>query len=157
MSQNLFQRLLKEMEDLLGCWRSIFLPLSSDPELSKQAQLLCKSLSVKGVTVNEDLLKVFFVLVYSSLHWPFSYRRLTAGKDGTDKASTAKIDGLCFRLCCRPLLCSLKKILKSLAWEFVHSGTWSVTTFFIQPCPGWLTETSPRITWFSFWTRLVSS
>lgn len=48
------------MEELLGCWRSILLPLSLDPELSKQAQHLCKSLSAKGVTVSEDMLKVFF-------------------------------------------------------------------------------------------------
>ncbi|KAK5872315.1 hypothetical protein PBY51_013029 [Eleginops maclovinus] len=51
------ERLLKEMEGLLGCWRSLLLPLSSDPELSKQAQKLCKSLSAKGVTVCEEMLK----------------------------------------------------------------------------------------------------
>ncbi|KAK5933843.1 hypothetical protein CgunFtcFv8_014293 [Champsocephalus gunnari] len=52
------ERLLKEMERLLGCWRSFLLPLSSDPEPSKQARHLCKSLSAKGVTVSEDMLKV---------------------------------------------------------------------------------------------------
>ncbi|KAK1900808.1 Separin [Dissostichus eleginoides] len=52
------ERLLKEMERLLGCWRSFLLPLSSDPELSKQARHLCKSLSAKGVTVSEEMLKV---------------------------------------------------------------------------------------------------
>ncbi|KAL3058487.1 hypothetical protein OYC64_010606 [Pagothenia borchgrevinki] len=52
------ERLLKEMERLLGCWKSLLLPLSSDPELSKQARHLCKSLSAKGVTVSEDMLKV---------------------------------------------------------------------------------------------------
>lgn len=46
------------MEELLGCWRSFLLPLSLDPELSKQAQHLCKSLSAKGVEVSEDMLKV---------------------------------------------------------------------------------------------------
>ncbi|KAM8756416.1 separin isoform 1-T1 [Acanthopagrus schlegelii] len=49
------ERLLKEMEGLLGCWRSFLLPLSSDPEVSNQAQHLCKSLSAKGVTVNEEM------------------------------------------------------------------------------------------------------
>ncbi|KAF1391553.1 hypothetical protein PFLUV_G00043310 [Perca fluviatilis] len=51
------ERLLKEMEGLLGCWSSFLLPLSLDPELSKQAQHLCKSLSAKGVTVSEEMLK----------------------------------------------------------------------------------------------------
>lgn len=46
------------MEELLGCWRSILLPLSSDPELPRQAQQLCKSLSERGVAVSEDTLKV---------------------------------------------------------------------------------------------------
>lgn len=54
----IFQRLLKEMEELLGCWRSLLLPLSSDVELSKQAQHLCSSLWAKGVKVDEDMLKV---------------------------------------------------------------------------------------------------
>lgn len=53
------------MEELLGCWRSFFEPLSLDPELSKQAQYLCKSLSAKGVTVNEDMLKVFLLFFFS--------------------------------------------------------------------------------------------
>lgn len=54
------------MEELLGCWRSLLLPLSSDVELSNQAQFLCSSLSAKGVKVDEDVLKVrlfFFVLI----------------------------------------------------------------------------------------------
>ncbi|TMS19821.1 Separin [Larimichthys crocea] len=51
------ERMLKEMEGLLGCWKSFLLPLSLDPELSKQAQHLCKSLSAKGVTVSEEMLK----------------------------------------------------------------------------------------------------
>ncbi|XP_044033677.1 separin isoform X2 [Siniperca chuatsi] len=51
------ERLLTEMEGLLGCWRSFLLPLTSDPELTKQAQHLCKSLSARGVTVSEEMLK----------------------------------------------------------------------------------------------------
>ncbi|XP_074489400.1 separin [Sebastes fasciatus] len=50
-------RLLKAMEDLLGCWGSLLLPPSLDPELSKQAQLLCESLSAKGVTVSQEMLQ----------------------------------------------------------------------------------------------------
>ncbi|KAM3621454.1 uncharacterized protein V6R79_011383 [Siganus canaliculatus] len=52
------EHLLKEMEGILGCWRSFLLPLSSDPELSKQARHLCKSLSARGVTLSEETLKV---------------------------------------------------------------------------------------------------
>ncbi|XP_065811017.1 separin [Labrus bergylta] len=51
------ERLLKEMEGLLGCWKSFLLPLSSDPELSKQARHLHKSLSARGVTASEEMLK----------------------------------------------------------------------------------------------------
>lgn len=78
-----------------------------------------------------------------------------AGK-GTDKATTTNTCDLCFRLCCLPLLCSPKTTLKDLLWEFLHSGTRSVTSFSKQLCPGSLTETSPTATWFSSWTRLVS-
>ncbi|XP_041639099.1 separin [Cheilinus undulatus] len=49
--------LLKEMEALLGCWKSFLLPLSSDAELSKQTGHLCKTLSARGVTVSEEMLK----------------------------------------------------------------------------------------------------
>ncbi|XP_069011126.1 separin [Embiotoca jacksoni] len=51
------ERLLKEMEALLGCWRSFLLPLSSDPEICEQTQHLCKALTERGVTVGEEMLK----------------------------------------------------------------------------------------------------
>nr|XP_020448836.1 separin [Monopterus albus] len=51
------EQLLKEMEGLLGCWKSFLLPHSSDPELTKQAQHVCKALSARGVTVSEEMLK----------------------------------------------------------------------------------------------------
>ncbi|KAM7401999.1 hypothetical protein PAMP_017275 [Pampus punctatissimus] len=51
------EHLLKEMEGLLGCWRSFLLPLSSDHKLSIQAQRLCKTLSARGVTASEEMLK----------------------------------------------------------------------------------------------------
>ncbi|XP_071350863.1 separin [Trachinotus anak] len=51
------ERLLNDMEGLLGCWKSFLLPLSSDPELSNQAQRLCKALSARGVTCSEEMLK----------------------------------------------------------------------------------------------------
>ncbi|XP_038131150.1 separin isoform X1 [Cyprinodon tularosa] len=52
------QQLLKEMESLLGCWKSLFLPPSLDPGLSKQAKELSKALLKRGVTVSEEMLKV---------------------------------------------------------------------------------------------------
>uniref|UniRef100_A0AAQ5X602 separase n=1 Tax=Amphiprion ocellaris TaxID=80972 RepID=A0AAQ5X602_AMPOC len=51
------EQLLKEMEGLLGWWRSLLLPLSLDSELSKQSHQLCKALSARGVTVSEEMLK----------------------------------------------------------------------------------------------------
>lgn len=59
------QRLLKEMEEFLGCWWSFLLPPSLDPELSKQAQNLCKSLSEKGVAVSEEMLTVCVAFVFN--------------------------------------------------------------------------------------------
>ncbi|XP_037107969.1 separin [Syngnathus acus] len=55
--------LLKDMEQLLGCWKSLLLPLSSDPKLSAKAQHLCKTLCAKGVTASEEMLKVLLSAV----------------------------------------------------------------------------------------------
>lgn len=52
------EKLLKDMETLLGCWRSLLLPLSSDPDIPIQAQKLSRALAAKGVTVSEDVLKI---------------------------------------------------------------------------------------------------
>ncbi|XP_076013098.1 separin [Genypterus blacodes] len=51
------ERLLEEMEGLLGCWKSLLLPQSSDPELNDQAQHLHKALSARGVIASEEMLK----------------------------------------------------------------------------------------------------
>ncbi|XP_028263041.1 separin [Parambassis ranga] len=51
------ERVLNEMERLLGCWKSFLLPSSKDPELCKQSQKLCKALFAKGVNVSEEMLK----------------------------------------------------------------------------------------------------
>lgn len=73
------------------------------------------------------------------------------------KGKDTHTSDLFFRLCCLPLLCSPKKTLKDSLWESLHSGTWSVTSFFMQPCPGSLTEKSPAVMWSLSWTRLGSS
>ena len=50
--------MLESMEALLGCWRSMLLPLTSDPELSVQAQRLQAVMAARGLVASEDLLKV---------------------------------------------------------------------------------------------------
>ncbi|KAM3877857.1 LOW QUALITY PROTEIN: separin [Diretmus argenteus] len=71
------ERLLEEMERLLGCWRSLLLPLTSDPELSIQAKHLCKALSARGVTASEEMLKA--VLSASSSLSQGELRRFALG------------------------------------------------------------------------------
>ncbi|KAM4612859.1 separin [Polymixia lowei] len=51
-------RVLEQMDSLLGCWRGFLLPLTSDPELSTQAEHLRKALRARGVTASEEMLKV---------------------------------------------------------------------------------------------------
>lgn len=50
------QTLLEEMEEALGVWRALLLPLTSDPELPVQIQRLQSS--VKGTKITVDMLKV---------------------------------------------------------------------------------------------------
>ncbi|CAL8335764.1 unnamed protein product [Lota lota] len=52
------QRMLENMEALLSCWKSLLLPLTSDPELSVQSQRLHAVMSAKGLAASEDMLKV---------------------------------------------------------------------------------------------------
>jgi hypothetical protein len=49
---------LKSMEALLGCWRSMLLPLTSDPELSVQVRRLQAVMAARGLVASEDMLKV---------------------------------------------------------------------------------------------------
>lgn len=52
------EHMLRTMESLLGCWKSLLLPVSLDPELSTQAHILSNALSSRGVNVSEEILKV---------------------------------------------------------------------------------------------------
>lgn len=63
---DIFQQLLKEMEKMLGCWQSFFLPLAQDPQLSDQAKELRKALSRRGVAVSEKMLKVHCFFLFFS-------------------------------------------------------------------------------------------
>lgn len=132
-----FQRLLKEMEELLGCWRSLLLPLSSNPELSQQAQHLCSSLSAKGVKVDEDTLKVCLSFCLG-VEW-----------GGSPQMQPIKV----FKCVCSPSSlrrrCCLKMTSEDLVWGFPHSGTPSVTISFTQLCLSSQTERSLMVTLFS--------
>lgn len=130
----------------MGCWRSLLLPLSSDPELSKQAQHLCSSLSAKGVKVDEDVLKV-------SLSFLFSFELVGTAHQVHSVNLVMRVRSLC----CLHHLCSLKKISEDLSWEFLNSGTLSASICFTQLWPSSLTERSHAATLFSSWTRFLLS
>lgn len=130
------------MEELLGCWRSLLLPLSSDLELSKQAQHLCRSLSAKGVKIDEDMLKV--CLSSDPVHSSPQLQSVNLLKRVRSPS-------------CLHRRCSLKMTSEDLLWEFLHSGTLSVTISFTRLCPSSQPERSLTVTLFSSWTRFVSS
>ncbi|XP_056316195.1 separin [Danio aesculapii] len=50
------EKMLEEMEETLGVWRTLLLPLTSDPELDVQAKSLQKAL--KSTKITQDILKV---------------------------------------------------------------------------------------------------
>ncbi|KAM8917809.1 separin isoform 2-T2 [Spinachia spinachia] len=115
------ERLLKEMEELLGCWWSFLLPPSLDPELSKQAQHLCKSLSAKGVTVSEEMLMAML-----SASPVLSQDELKRFALGVSPQWDAECDQLLFRavsrLACRDeprghVVLILDRYLQKLPWE----------------------------------------
>lgn len=54
--------MLEKMEALLSCWKSLLLPLSSDPELSVQAKRLHAMVSAQGLAASEEMFKVLLLL-----------------------------------------------------------------------------------------------
>ncbi|XP_055068352.2 LOW QUALITY PROTEIN: separin [Misgurnus anguillicaudatus] len=50
------EKMLEDMEEVLGVWRTLLLPLTSDPELEVQIKRLQQTL--KGTKITEDTLKV---------------------------------------------------------------------------------------------------
>ncbi|XP_007254307.3 separin [Astyanax mexicanus] len=64
------QRLLEEMEEALGIWRALLLPLTSDPKL--QVQLETLQASIEGAKITSGMLKVVLsaapLLSQSDLH-----------------------------------------------------------------------------------------
>ncbi|XP_055725421.1 separin-like isoform X2 [Salvelinus fontinalis] len=67
------ERLLEEMEGLLGCWRGLLLPLTCDHELSVQVKRLQKTLTAWGALTSEEMLKAVLsaspLLSQSQLQW----------------------------------------------------------------------------------------
>ncbi|KAJ0069122.1 hypothetical protein NL108_018148, partial [Boleophthalmus pectinirostris] len=51
------EELLREMEAILSCWKSLLFPLSSDSELQTQVQRLYTALFAKGIHLSMDMLK----------------------------------------------------------------------------------------------------
>ncbi|XP_034726032.1 separin [Etheostoma cragini] len=117
------ERLLEEMEGLLGCWSSFLLPLSLDPELSKQAQHLCKSLSAKGITVSEEMLKA--VLSASPVLSQEALKRFAMGVSSQwDKKCDQLLHAAVCRLTDREeprghVVLILDKYLQKLPWESI--------------------------------------
>uniref|UniRef100_A0A671RHH8 separase n=1 Tax=Sinocyclocheilus anshuiensis TaxID=1608454 RepID=A0A671RHH8_9TELE len=50
------EKMLEEMEEALRVWRTLLLPLSSDPEL--EVQVKCFQKALKGTKITQDILKV---------------------------------------------------------------------------------------------------
>ncbi|KAJ7999129.1 hypothetical protein DPEC_G00212200 [Dallia pectoralis] len=67
------ERMLEEMQKLLGCWCGLLKPWTSDPELSVQAKRLQKTLSGWGAQPSEEMLKALLsassMLSQSQLQW----------------------------------------------------------------------------------------
>ncbi|XP_068449511.1 separin isoform X2 [Clinocottus analis] len=114
-------KLLKVMEELLGCWWSFLLPPSLDPELSKQAQHLCKSLSAKGVMISEEMLMA--VLSASPVLSQEDLKRFALGVSPQwDTECGQLLQTAVSRLACRceprgHVVLVLDKYLQKLPWE----------------------------------------
>lgn len=57
--------MLQEMEEVLGVWRTLLLPLTSDPEL--EVQVKCFQKVLKGTKITQDILKVCGISLH--LYW----------------------------------------------------------------------------------------
>ncbi|XP_071231967.1 separin [Salvelinus alpinus] len=117
------ERLLEEMEGLLGCWRGLLLPLTSDPELSVQAKHLQKTLTAWGAQTSEEMLKAVLsaspLLSQSQLQWFAQGVCVDQGKQCVDLLQTAAAV-----LAERPepeghVVLILDKYLQKLPWESI--------------------------------------
>jgi len=60
ISFSVHQKMLEEMQEALGVWRTLLLPLASDPELEVQVKGFQKAL--KGTKITQDILRVCLVI-----------------------------------------------------------------------------------------------
>ncbi|XP_067316142.1 separin isoform X2 [Pseudorasbora parva] len=75
------EKMLEDMEEALGVWRTLLLPLTSDPEL--EVQVKCFQKALKGTKITQDILRV--VLSASPLLSPPDVQCLAEGMGQQDK------------------------------------------------------------------------
>ncbi|XP_077054466.1 separin isoform X1 [Siphateles boraxobius] len=75
------EKMLEEMEEALGVWRTLLLPLASDPEL--EVQVKCFQKALKGTKITQDILRV--VLSASPLLSLLDLQCLVEGMGQQDK------------------------------------------------------------------------
>ncbi|XP_061731171.1 separin isoform X1 [Nerophis ophidion] len=117
------EQLVKEMEHLLGCWKSLLLPLTSDPKLSPQVERLCKTLCANKVTASEEMLKALLSAtpVLSQKDW----KRFTLGvcphwDDKCEQLLQSSVVQLTDRKePCGHVVLILDKFLQKLPWESI--------------------------------------
>ncbi|XP_061641411.1 separin [Phyllopteryx taeniolatus] len=117
------EQLLREMERLLGCWKSLLLPLSLDTKLSAQSQHISKILSSKGVKNSEEILKV--LLSASSLLTQKDLKSFALGvcpewyEDCEQILRSAVLQFADSEKPCGHVVLILDKYLQKLPWESI--------------------------------------
>ncbi|XP_030230781.1 LOW QUALITY PROTEIN: separin [Gadus morhua] len=115
------KRVLKSMEALLGCWRSMLLPLTSDPELSVQVRRLQAVMAARGLVASEDMLMVF--LSAAPLLSPEDLQLFSQGLSSAwDGSCDEVLKDAVYRLASRAepkghVVLILDKHLQKLPWE----------------------------------------
>ncbi|XP_051562768.1 separin-like isoform X2 [Myxocyprinus asiaticus] len=112
------EKLLKEMQDTLGVWRTLLLPLTSDPELDVQVK--CFQQALKGTKITQDMLKV--VLSASPLLFPPDLHSLVDGTGLQDRDFLKLLQGGVTKLRGREepqghTVLIFDKYLQKLPWE----------------------------------------
>ncbi|XP_042615136.1 separin-like [Cyprinus carpio] len=116
------EKMLEEMEEALGVWRTLLLPLTSDPEL--EVQVKCFQKALKGTKITEDILKV--VLSASPLLSLPELQCLVEGMGQQDKDFLRLLQGGVAKLRGREepqghTVLILDKFLQRLPWENIAS------------------------------------
>ncbi|XP_016127572.1 separin-like [Sinocyclocheilus grahami] len=112
------EKMLEEMEEALRVWRTLLLPLSSDPEL--EVQVKCFQKALKGTKITQDILKV--VLSASPLLSLPDLQCLVEGMGQQDKDFPRLLQGGVTELRGREepkghTVLILDKFLQRLPWE----------------------------------------